>query len=73
MFGAKILAEDELPCNYNKVYRFNGIIYTHCVCCLCNKWAPPLNCEGQPLCDFPNDCWEDFKENATYLFSIEEL
>jgi len=70
---AEILPEDELPCNYNAVYRFKGEIYTHCVCCLCNKWAPPVNCDGQALCEFPEGCWNEFQEKAAYLFAIEEL
>lgn len=71
--NAKILQDDQLPCNYNVVYRFEGKLYTHCVCCLCLKWVPPLNCAGEPLCEVADECWKEFQEKAEYLFSIEEL
>lgn len=71
--NAKIIPEDQLPCDYNVVYSFKGEIYTYCVCCSCFKWAPPINCEGLPLCERRNGCWEEFQENAEYLFSIELL
>jgi len=70
---AKILDKDDLPCNYNAVYSFKGEIYTHCVCCACFKWDPPVNCEGQTLCESQGDCWTEFLEEAQYLFAVEEL
>ena len=69
----QVIPEDEIPCNYNSVYRYKGELYTHCYCCLCNKWAPPVNCEGKPLCRFPDSCWDEFQEKAEYLFAIEEF
>jgi len=71
---AEILSENNLPCNYNEVYSFEGKIYTRCVCCLCNKVSIPVDCDGQGLCEFfNNDCLVEFTEQAIYLFSIEEL
>lgn len=70
---AEILEEDQLPCNYNAVYEYNGEIYTRCVCCLCSKFAMPINCEGQVLCTLTEDCLTEFEEKAKYLFSVEEL
>ena len=70
---AEILQEDQLPCNYNEVYQYKGDIYTRCVCCLCSKLSMPINCEGEPLCEFTDDCLTEFEEKAKYLFSVEEL
>ncbi len=71
--GAKILPEDDLPCSYNMVYSYRGELYTHCVCCACFRWIPPVNCEGEVLCEFPDDCWREFLEEAEYLYAIEEI
>jgi len=72
--GKEIYQEDQRPCNYNAVYSFKGEIYTHCICCLCNKWAPPVNCAGVPLCsEYSDSCWNEFQEKATYLYAIEAL
>lgn len=68
--NAQIIPEDEIPCNYTAVYRYEGEIYTHCVCCACLKWQPPMNCNGEILCQHPQGCWEEFQEKAEYLFAI---
>lgn len=70
---AKILPQDDLPCSYTMVYSFKGEIYTRCVCCVCFKWAQPIDCEGQVLCELPDDCWEEFQAAAEYLYAVEEI
>jgi len=63
--------EREMACIYNDVYRWNGNIYTVCECCVCDKWAVAVDCSGQELCYFTEECMIDFYRSAAYLFSVE--
>lgn len=73
--NATILAPEDLPCNYNEVYFFEGKLYTTCVCCACFKVSIAMDCDGEPLCEdeTSRDCMDNFYKNATYLYAIEEF
>lgn len=70
--GAKILTEEERGnnCFHLEVYRYQSAHYTICNCCICDKLAIPIDCEGIPLCEFPYNCITDFYEAAEYLYSV---
>lgn len=57
-------------CFYLEVYRYQSAIYTVCECCVCDKAPIAINCEGQALCDFTENCMGDFYKEADYLFSV---
>jgi len=73
LIDVKVLTqqEREMTCIYNDVYRLNGKIYTVCVCCVCDKLAMAVDCNGENLCDFTEGCMRTFFEDAEYLFSVE--
>ena len=64
-------AEKSNTCFYLEVYRYQSAIYTLCECCVCDKAPMATNCEGEPLCDFTENCMRDFYANAKYLFTVE--
>ncbi len=68
----KILSEaaKSNTCIYLEVYRYQSEIYTLCECCVCDKASMAINCEGEPLCDFSENCLVDFYREADYLFSV---
>ena len=68
----EILDENNLPCNYQEVYRYNDIIYTVCVCCACFKCSPPTDCDGNILFACLNADWDEFYSNADYLYAVSE-
>jgi len=70
----KILSESEtgLTCIYQQVYLYQEAYYTVCNCCLCDKLPMAIDCDGEPLCEFTDDCMEDFFRKAEYIFSAVE-
>lgn len=64
-----ILPDDSPPneCNFNVLYRYNGILYFTCVCCECNKFDMAFGCNGLQLCDFSDDCMIDFNNRADFI------
>lgn len=63
-------AEKSNTCFYLEVYRYQSVIYTLCECCLCDKAPIAINCEGEMLCDFTENCMGNFYDNAEYLFTV---
>jgi len=72
LVDAQILPEAEKSntCIYLEVYRYKSEIYTLCECCVCNKVPMAIDCDGEPLCDWLENCMLDFYVEAEYLFSI---
>lgn len=75
LVGKEILSEAERSntCIYLLVYLYQDEIYFTCECCVCDKYSIASNCAGIPLCDYTENCMEDFNKNAEYLFSVQEL
>lgn len=71
--NSKILTEAERDeaCIYNDVYLYKSDIYLVCECCVCDKYYIAINCDTTALCDFSEDCMDNFRKKATYLFSVE--
>jgi len=60
-------------CIYEEVYSYKDKLYTLCECCTCGKLALPIDCDGESLCGIGSEeCFNDFYENAEYLFSVVE-
>jgi len=70
--GKEIVDEDSLPCTYLEVYRYQEEIYTICVCCACFKCSPPTDCEGNILFACQNADWDQFRNNAEYLYAVSD-
>ncbi len=61
----------ETTCWYNEVYRFNNETYTVCDCCDCDKAPMAIDCSGEPLCDWIENCMVDFYEDAELIGYVE--
>lgn len=71
LVGFKILTETEKQnaCHYLDVYVYQAAIYTICECCVCDKEALIIGCEGNIL---KNVSYADFYAGAQYLFAVQE-
>ncbi len=74
-----ILTEEEVSnkCSYNEVYLYQDTYYTICFCCFCLKQLPPIDCDGNLLCENVDtsqiqDCRAQFDLEAEYLFSVTD-
>lgn len=61
----------ETTCWYNEVYSFNNEIYTVCDCCDCDKAPMAIDCSGEPLCDWTEDCMVDFYDYAELIGYVD--
>lgn len=68
--GLTIISQSEVDtlCSYNLVYQYQSEIFTTCVCCVCDKIFMAFDCNNEPLCDFDENCMQDFDRNAQFLF-----
>lgn len=61
----------ESICTYNFVYTYNNETYTVCECCDCDKVPMAVDCNGEQLCDWGEDCMIDFFEEAELIGYVE--
>ena len=68
----KIISEKdkENTCFYLEIYEYQSEIYTICECCVCDKFSPPINCNGASICESIANCMTDFWAVARYLYSV---
>lgn len=61
----------QTTCWYNEVYNYNNETYIVCVCCDCDKAPMAIDCSGEPLCDWTEDCMLDFYRRADLIGYVE--
>ncbi len=64
----QIIEEGAQACHFNLVYLYRGDTYYTCECCDCGKINMAFDCNMRPLCEFDENCMNDFDQNALFLF-----
>ncbi len=67
-----ILEDDERfeTCIYYEVFRYNGDITYVAHCCVCDLVYILYKCDGTPLCEHDQACFDAHASEAEYLYSI---
>lgn len=70
----KIVDQEEafLTCEHFEIYIFDNQLYSLCSNCVVDKFALPINCDGESLCTIDdsttNDCVSNFYNKASFQF-----